>query len=139
MSQRNRSRHQFLGLIARVAEHHALVAGAACVHTESNITGLLVDTRNHRAGVGIKAIKRAVVADGGNDSPDQGLQVNVRFSGDFSSDHDQTGGGQGLASHATHGVVGQTGVEDSIRNLIGDFVGVAFGYGFRGKKTAILR
>ena len=139
VGQRDRGRHQLLGLVTGVPEHHALVAGAPCVHAERNITRLFVNAGNYGAGVGIKSIKRAVVADRGNDSPHQGLEINVGLGGDFAGDHDQTGGGQGLTGHATHGVIGQAGVEDAIRNLIGDFIGVAFGDRFRGKKITVLR
>jgi len=35
------------GLIAGVAEHHALSAGAARVHAHGDVAGLFIDARNH--------------------------------------------------------------------------------------------
>src|SRR5260370_13923167 len=56
----NRGGHVILALVGGVAEHHALIAGAARVHTHSNITRLLVDARDYGAGVGVKSIERIV-------------------------------------------------------------------------------
>ena len=47
-----------------VAEHHALVAGAARVHAHGDVAGLLVDAGDHGAGVGVEAVKGVVIADG---------------------------------------------------------------------------
>ena len=56
--------HQLGVLVAGVAEHHALVAGAAGVHAHGDVAGLLVDAGDHGAGVGVEAVERVVVADG---------------------------------------------------------------------------
>ena len=70
--------HQALlrGLVAGVAEHHTLVAGAvvqlalagglglvALVHAQGDVAGLLVDIGDDGACVAVKAVLGAVVAD----------------------------------------------------------------------------
>jgi len=40
---------------------------------------------------------------------------------------------QSFACDAAGGVFGQAGVEDGVGNLVGDFIGMAFGHRFRGK------
>ena len=64
--QRNRHGHEFRRLPARVAHHHSLVTGATSVNAHGDVTRLLVDAGYDCASVGIKAIERVVVADGGN-------------------------------------------------------------------------
>ena len=73
----------------------------------------------------------------GNRASDQRLEIHVSLGGDFAGDDDQAGGGQGFAGHAAERVFGQAGIENRVRNLVGDLVGMAFGYGFRGKKIAV--
>ena len=138
VGQRNRRRHQLRILIAGIAKHHSLVAGAAGVHAHGDVAGLLVDAGDHGAGVGVEAVERVVVADGGDGAADQRLEIHVGLGGDFAGDDDQAGGGQGLAGHAAGWIFGQAGVEDGVGNLVGDLVGMAFGNGFGRKKIAVV-
>ena len=68
--------HQLRRLVAGVAEHHALVAGAVAqlavgallvlqglVHPQGDVGGLLVDVGDDAAGVAVKAVLGPVVAD----------------------------------------------------------------------------
>ena len=60
----DRQRHQLLGLVARVAEHQALIAGAllggiAAIDALRDVGRLLLDRDHHRAGVGVEAHVRA--------------------------------------------------------------------------------
>src|SRR6476646_8510511 len=48
--QHDRERHELVGLVAGVAEHQALVAGAARVHAHRDVRRLAVDGREHGAG-----------------------------------------------------------------------------------------
>ena len=43
---------------------------------------------------------------------------------------DLTGGYNGLAGHTAIGILGQDGIKNSIRNLIGDFIRMTFRNGF---------
>src|SRR5271157_523819 len=131
--QRNGSRHQVRILIDRVAKHHSLVAGAADVHAHGNVAGLLVDAGDDGAGVGVEAVEGVVVTDGGDGAADDTLEIDVGLGGDFTGDDDQAGGGQSFAGDAAEGVVGEAGVENGVRNLVGDFIGMAFGHRLRSE------
>ena len=77
--ERDRERHQLLGLRARVAEHHPLVARAdpvervvvvgvvlhlvGGVDAEGDVRGLVVDGDEHAARLRVEAVLRPVVAD----------------------------------------------------------------------------
>ncbi len=138
VGQRNRRGHQFRVLVAGIAKHHSLVAGAAGVHAHGDVAGLFVDAGDDGAGVGVEAVEGVVVADGGNRAANQRLEIHVSLGGDFAGDDDQAGGGQGFAGDAAGRVFGQAGVENGVGNLVGDLVGMAFGYGFGRKKITVL-
>ena len=137
VGQRDGRRHQLRRLVGGVAEHHALVAGAAGVNALRNVARLLVDGRDHGAGVGVEAVERIVVADGGDHAAHQALEVDVGLGGDFAGDDHQAGGGQGFGGHAAVGVLLQAGIENGVGNLVGNLVGMAFGDGLRGKQKTI--
>ena len=127
MGQRDGSRHQFRGLVGGIAEHHALIACAAGVHALGDVAGLLVDAGDDRAGVGVEAVQRVVVADGGDDAADQGLEIDIGLGGDFAGDDHEAGGGQGFGGHAAVGVLLEAGVEDGVGDLVGNLVGMTLG------------
>ena len=137
VGQRDGRRHQLGGLVGGIAEHHALVAGAAGVHAQGDVAGLLVDAGDDRAGVGVEAVERVVIADGGDDAAHEGLEIDIGLGGDFAGDDDQAGGGQGFAGHAAVGVLLEAGVEDGVGNLVGDLVGMTLGHRLRGKQKTI--
>ena len=131
--------HELLRLPAGVAEHHALVARAARVHTHGDIRALLVDVGDHGAGVGVKAVFGAGVADAGHHLPHQLLKVHIAAGGDLAHDVDQAGGHAGLAGHPGVGVLGQDLVQDGVRDLVADLVGMPLGDGFGCKKMSCHR
>ena len=137
MGQRDGGRHQLGRLVGGVAEHHALVAGAAGVHALGDVARLLVDGRDHGAGVGVEAVERVVVADGGDDAANQALEVDVGLGGDFAGDDDEAGRGQGFGGHAAVGILLEAGVQDGVGNLVGNLVGMTFGDGLRGKQKTV--
>ena len=73
----------------------------------------------------------------GNRAANQRLEIHISFGGDFAGDDDQAGGGQSFAGHAAGRIFGEAGIEDSVRNLVGDLIGMAFGDRFGGKKIAV--
>ena len=85
--------HQLGCLVGGVAEHHALVAGAAVVDTLSDVGGLAIDGGDDGAGVAVEALDGVVVADLFHGVADDGLEVDVGFGGDLSSDDDEAGAG----------------------------------------------
>ncbi len=135
--QRDRQRHQLRSLVRRIAEHHPLVARAARVHAHRNVARLLVDGRDHRAGIRIEAIERIVVADGSHRPAHQALEVHIRLGGDLTRNHHQPGAGQRLARHPAKRVLCQTRVQNRVRDLVGNLVRMSLGHGFTGKQCTV--
>ena len=127
MREVNRQRHQFGRLVARITEHHALVAGTlriefvlaalataqlfALVDTHRDIARLFVDADDYAAGVAVEAICSVVVADFFDGVAGQLGNVDVRRCGDLACHHAQAGGEQGLTSDTTVRVFSEDGVE----------------------------
>ncbi len=164
VGQVDRHGHQLAGVPAGVAEHHALVARAhqvqgilalaaldfeAFVHAHGDVGALLVDGAHDPAGVGVKAVFGAIVADLGDHLADDLLDIHVGPGADFAAHDNHAGGDEGLAGHAsvldaavgirTHlDFAGHDGIQHGIRDLVADLVGMAFGDGFGSKKILAL-
>ena len=130
--------HQLRGLVAGITEHHALVAGAAhlVVGAQGDVGTLAVDVGDDGAGVGVKAELCTGVANICHHLTDHLLEVHIAAGGDLAHDVHQTGGSTGLAGHTGVGVVGQDLVQDRIRDLVADLVGMSFGDGLRSKQVS---
>ena len=121
MSQSDRIRHILFRLIAGKTEHHALVAGADCiqlslrhrvflrfqslVYAHSDIRGLFVQGYDHTAGIAVKAVFRAVIADLANRLADYLLDIHVCVSGHLTHNQYKTCGTAGLTGHTAHRVL----------------------------------
>ena len=112
--EHDRHRHQLGRLVARVAEHHALVArargvervGAAqvagvvgLVHAAGDVGRLPVQRGDHADGVAVVAEVAGVVADVADHLAGDGGEVQHRLGGDLPGQHHKTGGEQGLDRH----------------------------------------
>ena len=152
--ERDRERHQLVGLAARVAEHHPLVAGADAVerivvarvvlHLVGRVDALrdvgrlLVDRDDHAAGVGVEAVLGAVVADLAHLRCGRGVGMSTYVCGrDLAGDDDEAGRDERLAGDAARRVVGEDGVEDGVRDLVGDLVRMALGDRLGGEGEAV--
>ena len=145
-------RHQLRRLVRRIAEHDALVAGALVlfigrVDADGDVGRLGVQVAGVFRGFPVEAV--LLVADVLDRGADQRLQAVddglgeglVLFLGvarlgraDLAGQDDPLGRDQGLARHAGLGILRQEGVDDSIRDTVGDLVGVALGDAFRGEE-----
>jgi hypothetical protein len=106
----DREGHQARRLVAGVAEHQALVAGAlveveafAFIHALGDVGGLAVDRGEHRAALVVEADVGIVVADALDGLAGDVHVVDVGLGGDLAGDHHQAGGHQGLAGHPAAG------------------------------------
>mmetsp|Transcript_49657 Transcript_49657/g.103295 ORF Transcript_49657/g.103295 Transcript_49657/m.103295 type:complete len:433 (+) Transcript_49657:194-1492(+) len=120
--------HAVRGLIAGIAEHDTLIAGAdihvvlAHMHTPSDVGALLVDADQDLAGLVAQAlavhagqvIDEAVEANLLHDASHNLVVVQSCARGDLSGDHHHVVLGGGLAGHLALGVHLQAGVEDGI-------------------------
>ncbi len=118
MGQGNGQRHELRGLVAGVAEHHALVAGAVVqlgvaallglqrlVHAQGDVGALLVDVGDDAAGVAVEAVLGPVIADLPDNVPGHLGDVHVAVGADLAHDMDEARGSGGLAGHAAQGVL----------------------------------
>jgi len=131
----DRRGHQLGRLVAGVAEHQALVAGAdvqvvvaGAVHALGDVGTLLVVGHQHRAALVVDAVLGVVVADAldGVARDLDVVDVGAFLGGDLAGQHHQARVGQRLGRDTGIGVLRQQGVQDGIGDLVGDLVGVAF-------------
>lgn len=118
------------GLVGGITEHDTLITSTEVleaviqVKTLSDIGGLLLDGDEEVQGLVVEALGGVIVADVLDGLADNLLIVELGLGGDLAEDHDHAGLGGSLASDLGEGVLGQAGIEDRVRNLIGDLVGV---------------
>ena len=87
-----------------------------------------MDRGENAAGIAVKAVLCAVVADLANSLSCNVGNIYVCTCCDLAHYVDKTGGNKGLAGNACVGVLGDYGIEDGIGYFIGDLVGMAFCY-----------
>jgi hypothetical protein len=129
--------HELLGLAAREAEHHALIAGALLVDAHRDVLALLVQGDHHGAALGVEPHVARGVADLADGAADDIRDVDIGGGGHLAGDHDQAGRHEGLAGDAGVGVLGQHGVEDGVGDLVAHLVRVAHGDRLGGKQAGL--
>ena len=114
MRQRNRQRHKLRRLVAGIAEHHALIAGAdreislgsaflaleRVVNAERDVCGLLVNRSQNGAGVAVEAVLCTVVADLAHGVACDLRNVYIAGGRDLAHDLNHAGRAGGLAGDA---------------------------------------
>ena len=154
VGHRDRQRHQLVGLVGGVAEHHPLVPGAdhvelilvagigagliRLVDALGDVRRLLVDRVDHRAGVVVEAVGGVRVANPLDRLAGDLLDVDVGHGGDLAGHHDQPRVDERFAGHTASRVVAHHGVEDAIGDLVGDLVGVTLGHRLRGEQVFVV-
>ncbi len=152
--ERDRERHQLLGLVGRVAEHHPLVARAGdvefivvglvramlerLVDALGDVRRLLVDRVDDRAGVGREAEVRVGVADPPDRLAGDLLDVDVGRRGDLAGHDHEAGVHERLAGHAAGRIVTQDGVQHAVGDLVGDLVRMALGDGLGREQVLVV-
>jgi hypothetical protein len=127
---------QLGGLVGGIAEHDTLVTGTEVleavvkVKTLGNIGRLLLDGDEQVQGLVVETLGGVIVADVLDGLTDNLLVVDLGLGGDLTEDHDHARLGGRLAGDLGHGVLGKAGIEDGIRDLVADLVGVALADGF---------
>ena len=139
MRRHDGERHQFFRLVARVSEHQPLVACPTCDHALIDVRTLARQVDGHLTIVRGKATGGIGVANSQNGFTDKLLNVRLGRGGDFTHDVNGVVLHHGFARHMTLRVGGEDGIENGVGNLIANFVGVSFSYGFRGKQIVIFR
>lgn len=83
--------------------------------------------------VGVKDVVVVDIADLADGAADEGVVIQLGAGGDLAGDDHEVGFDEGLAGDPAHRVLGQTGVEDGIRNGVANLVRMAFADGFGGE------
>ncbi len=145
--ERNRHRHQFRRLVARIAEHHALIPRAgqivrigrigamldAVVHAERDVGGLLIQPHQDGARIAVESLVFAVVADLDDRLARDRLVIDLRRARDFAHHQRESGIATRLQRHARHRILRQQRVQYAVRNLVADLVGMTFRDALAGK------
>ena len=131
--QQDRHRHQFGGLVAGKAEHEPLVAGALLLehplafrHALGDIGRLLVDGGENRTGFPVESHRGVVVADLADGLPDDLRVIDDGVGGYLAGDDRHARGHHGFAGNARLGILGENGVKNCVRYLVGDLVRMPF-------------
>ena len=132
-------RHELRCVVARVAEHEALVAGAPGGHPHVDVGGLAVHAAQDGAGVAVETVGGVVVADVADGLAGDAGEVDDGLGGDLTGDEGQAGGDQGLASHPPLRVRLQNRVQDGVGDLVRHLVGVPFGDRLGREKMTIVQ
>ena len=149
VGQVDRQRHELSGVVAGVTEHQTLVAGALLVlgvratgavleggvHALRDVGALLADGDLDATGCAVEPLGGAVVADPQDGLADNLGDFDIRLGRDLTSDVDEAGGHHRLHSDTTARVLLEHGVQDRVRDLVTDLVGVTFGDRFGREKT----
>ena len=129
--QHDRQRHQLRRFVAGVAEHQALIAGAAGIHTHGDVGRLALDGIEDAAGLAVEADSGVGVADVGDGLARELRNVDITGGRDFAGYDANAGGDQHFASHAAVRILFENSIENGIGNLVRNLIGVALGHGFR--------
>ena len=128
------------GLIAGVAEHHALIAralvGVFPHHALGDVRGLLVQRGQHRAGQAVEAVLGPVVADLHHLFAHDLLDGHVGRGGDLAHHHHHARGGAAFAGHMGLRVLFQYGVQHRVGDLVADLVRMSLSHRFGSEKVS---
>ena len=142
MGQGHAVGHILFCFICGITEHHALVAGAngrdgflrlaavsgfqRLVNAHGDVRRLLVNSDHDRAGIRVESHGRIRIADLPDGIADDLRIVDLGCGGDLAGDNGKTGADHSLTGDTAHGILGQTGVQDRVRDRVADLIGMAF-------------
>src|SRR5262249_3514191 len=124
------------GLVERVVVARVVLNLVRVVDAERDVRRLLVDRDDDAARFRVEAVLRPRVADVLDRVADDLPDVDVRVGRHLAGDDDETGRDERLARDAAVRIVGESGVENRVGDLVRDLVGVALGDRLRGEEEA---
>ena len=141
MREHGRERHVLGRFVRRIAEHHALIActDRLCrVHIAlagldrlidalRNIRRLLVKRDEDAAGVGIEAVAGVRITDITHRLADDLRNIDVAGGRDLTDDVRLSRRNEGLTRNTPLRILREDSVENAVRDLIGEFVGMTLG------------
>jgi hypothetical protein len=105
------------------------------IHPLLDIARLLGHLANDPAGISVKNAIAVDITNVAHGLAHVFIELKFGVARDLPREHHQIALGQCFAGHPAERVLLQTGIEDVIANRVADFVGMAFGDGFRGKNV----
>ena len=145
VGQLDGQRHPVDGFLTGIAKQNALISGAgvdafrlvSAGNAPCDIRGLLVQIYFDPARFRVKAPVRFRISNFLNDPPGKAGIIHFRLRGDFPENVYRIGGAGHLAGNTGLGVLFQQRVQNSVRDLVADFIRMAAGDGFRGKIVSV--
>ena len=133
MCQHQRQRHIILGFVCCKTEHHSLVAGTLILRILAlypliDIWRLLVNSGQNSTTISIKHVLTLGVSNFGNNRTSDFLNIQVRLGFYLPSQYYLTCCNQRLTSNFTAWIISQEIIYQRVRNLIGYFIRMTFGY-----------
>ena len=142
-----RSGHQLRSFVAGKSEYHALIARAyevvtvalsalalgALIHAHRDVGRLTVHPDLNGAGIAVKALFLAVVADIQHRLAHYPLVVYVCRRSDLARKKRKPGIAAGLQSHPAVRILCERRVEHAVGYLVADLIGMPLGHAFAGK------
>ena len=130
----DRRRHEGVGLVGGVTEHQALVARAlifrlGAIDALGDIDALLADQVEDTTGLAVEADVGRGIADIGDDTTYQLLEIHPRAGGDLTGHDGNACLDERFARHACLLVARDDGIEHGVGNLVGNLVRMPFGHG----------
>ncbi len=137
----DRRRHELLGLVARIAEHQALVAGALLfvrrtIDALSDIGGLLGQMIDDLAVMAIETEIIAPISNFADGISDERFDLELRLARDLTGNDDQVVLDECLAGDARSRVLCNQRIEHRIGDLITDLIRMTFRNRFRREYVA---
>ena len=96
---------------------------------------MLVNGGDDRAGIAVEAVLGPVIADFLYHLAGNLGDVNIAGGGNLAHHMNEAGSRRGFAGHAGLRVLGDDGVQHTIRDLVANFVGMSLRYGFGCKES----
>ena len=133
-------RHELVGLVGGVAEHHSLVAGPGArvilrvVDALRDVRRLALDRGQRPACLPVEPEAAVVVADLAHRAAHDLLDVDVVRRRHLAEHEDEAGRRRHLDGASRGGVVGQHVIEDGIGDGVAQLVRVALGHRLRGEQ-----
>lgn len=135
--------HELGSLVRGITKHVALVTSAHIlkltvnVNTLGDIRGLSLDGDNDVAGTVVDTLLLIIITDLLEGVANDLLIVHGSLGGDLTEDHDHTSLGASLASDLGEGILCEASINNGVRNLIAELVGVPLVDRFRGKEKGV--
>ena len=118
-----------------LVRHLARLGLQGFIHAHGDIPRLVGDGGKHSAGIGVKALIRAVITDLAHHAAHQVVKVDESAGGDLTQHHHKTSLGRRFTGHTRHRILRQAGVEHGIADLVAQLIRVPFSYRFRGEQV----